>query len=406
MTATEHHRVYAQWQRIPDPSPTHVTVLFIGNGGAPTVQTAEAEIGGTYAEALTAIIEPIRENYDFLGWFTAPEGGTEVTAESAMPHTENHRVYARWQRSPITHVTALFIGNGGTPVAQTIEVEIGGTYAAALAAITTPVRSGHILIGWNTEPDGSGTEVSEETIVEEFDLRMLYAQWSRESVFFTNRHVYMIGVGGGRIDPHGSITRGGVATALKRVMSHESREVFWTRENPFYDVPNNGGTWYSNAVSTINASGLMTGQPGNVFGASQLITRAEMAVLVLGLIEVQIVHRSPDVSFLDVPEDHWAYEQIMQVARAGWMRGPGDGNFNPDASLSRAEFAYLMNGVLGRTIADIDTRNMIEWSDNTPGTWYYEALQIASNPTPGVQPLNWAALQQPYAIPHHLFDLS
>jgi len=76
----------------------------------------------------------------------------------------------------------------------------------------------------------------------------------------------------------------------------------------------------------------------------------------------------------------------------------GDGYFKPDAVLTRAEFAVLMNRVLGRPAADIDVGNMAVWVDNPYGTWYHWALQIASNASPGALEVDWVALQLPYAV--------
>jgi len=48
------------------------------------------------------------------------------------------------------------------------------------------------------------------------------------------------------------------------------------------------------------------------------------------------------VTFLDVPDDHWADPFIHGLAGARVSRGCGSGNFCPDAELNRAEMAILM----------------------------------------------------------------
>ena len=47
-------------------------------------------------------------------------------------------------------------------------------------------------------------------------------------------------------------------------------------------------------------------------------------------------------SFTDVPESHWAYTYVEQAAAKGYVNGVGDGRFNPDGSVTYAEFAALL----------------------------------------------------------------
>lgn len=51
-------------------------------------------------------------------------------------------------------------------------------------------------------------------------------------------------------------------------------------------------------------------------------------------------------AFSDVPETHWAYEQIQTMSEQGMIAGYPDGSFAPNGTLSRAEFLVLMARVL------------------------------------------------------------
>ena len=65
---------------------------------------------------------------------------------------------------------------------------------------------------------------------------------------------------------------------------------------------------------------------------------------------------------------------------AGWINGYEDGAFRPDAAITRAEAVTLVNNVLQRKPdADHMFDSMIKWPDNPEGTWYYEAIQEATN---------------------------
>ncbi|SHE27726.1 S-layer homology domain-containing protein [Marinitoga hydrogenitolerans DSM 16785] len=49
-------------------------------------------------------------------------------------------------------------------------------------------------------------------------------------------------------------------------------------------------------------------------------------------------------AFKDVPEDHWAYEYVMDLANRGIL--PMEDNFNPDIVLTKAEVAVLLSDTL------------------------------------------------------------
>lgn len=46
-------------------------------------------------------------------------------------------------------------------------------------------------------------------------------------------------------------------------------------------------------------------------------------------------------SFLDVSQNHWAYQFVEQAANNGWVAGVGDGKFNPNGKVTGAEW-YTM----------------------------------------------------------------
>ena len=71
-----------------------VKVSFNGNGGIPPLQNETAVVGDTYADTIAGITEPTRTNYTFVGWFTAPTGGTEVTGTTVVTETSDHTLYA------------------------------------------------------------------------------------------------------------------------------------------------------------------------------------------------------------------------------------------------------------------------------------------------------------------------
>ena len=49
-----------------------------------------------------------------------------------------------------------------------------------------------------------------------------------------------------------------------------------------------------------------------------------------------------DISFADLPANHWAYPAVMALVRKGVIKGYPDGSFKPDGIVTRSEFARMM----------------------------------------------------------------
>ena len=47
----------------------------------------------------------------------------------------------------------------------------------------------------------------------------------------------------------------------------------------------------------------------------------------------------PSSSYIDIPDNHWAYTEIKELQILGVMKGYPDGNFRPDNTITREEFA-------------------------------------------------------------------
>lgn len=73
------------------------TITFNVNGGnelSDAYKTKEVTYGGTYGTLPT----PSKSGYGFVGWFTEPEGGTEIKSNHTVSITENKTFYAHWKQ--------------------------------------------------------------------------------------------------------------------------------------------------------------------------------------------------------------------------------------------------------------------------------------------------------------------
>lgn len=137
---------------------------------------------------------PVREGYNFLGWYTSASGGTQVSASTTAG--TNATVYAHWQ---IKVYTVSYNANAGgenitnIPASQTKE-----HFDSLTLNITsrTLYRANYDFNYWNTAPDGSGTQYDRNNyIYTPNESATLYAQWTGQprSLYFDAR--------GGSISP-------------------------------------------------------------------------------------------------------------------------------------------------------------------------------------------------------------
>ncbi|MDY2969926.1 MAG: S-layer homology domain-containing protein [Butyricicoccus pullicaecorum] len=263
----------------------------------------------------------------------------------------------------------------------------------------------HPDAGDDDDDDNDRDDDTEEIIDEEVPLAE--TPWLNTE----DHYAYIIGYSeDGTVRPNANITRAEVATIFFRLLTDEARDQFWMTSNNFSDVlPND---WYNNAVSTMVNMGIIQGYEDGTFRPNANITRAEFAAIAARFMASG--YGVEDDLFTDIA-NHWARESINDAAMAGWINGYEDGTFRPDAAITRAEAVTLVNNVLQRKPdADHMLDSMIKWPDNPEGTWYYEAIQEATNSHDydlfedaeyetwtALQPnRDWAALEKDWANAH------
>lgn len=114
--------------------------------------------------------------------------------------------------------------------------------------------------------------------------------------------------------------------------------------NPLVDVV---GTKYERAVGYLYSLGVVTGIDARTYGPSEQVTRAQMAAFVMRSIGQQNAPVTSNISFKDVPADHWALGVIARAAQAGIVKGTPEGFFNPGAPVTYAEAVTMVLRALG-----------------------------------------------------------
>ncbi len=126
----------------------------------------------------------------------------------------------------------------------------------------------------------------------------------------------------------------------------------------------------------IEGLGLMQGYENGEFGEEDELTRAQMAMIVARLLQLEGVSVGGN-PFTDVAEDHWAYGVITTLYDMEIINGMGDGTFMPERSVNYFEAIKMLVAVLGY-------EQFAEDQGGYPGGYTMQAskLGILKNVTP------------------------
>ena len=142
------HTLYAYWE------PMKYTVTL--DPGEGEIESGSAALTVTYGDKYPTLPVPVRDRYDFVGWFTAPVNGKEVSAGDVVAITEDATLYARWQikESEIEYTIALD-GCGATkPGTRSVLLKKG----TQIEGIVLPERTGYTFAGYWSAPEGAGVQ--------------------------------------------------------------------------------------------------------------------------------------------------------------------------------------------------------------------------------------------------------
>jgi len=239
----------------------------------------------------------------------------------------------------------------------------------------TPTRESYTFTGWYADK----ALTQKITTVTMNSDKTVYAGWEATGVpdklNGDDHFAYVIGYPDGKVHPEGNISRAETATIFFRLLKADIRDGNLTADNDFSDVSN--GQWHNKAISTMAKLGIVKGRRADRFDPDASITRAEFAAI-CARFNTKPVENSG--SFSDI-SGHWAENEIERAAAFGWISGYPDGTFRPDARITRAEAMTMINRVLCRmpqSKSDL-LDSMVTWPDNKPSDWHYLAVQEATN---------------------------
>ena len=192
-----------------------------------------------------------------------------------------------------------------------------------------------------------------------------------------DHYYYIVGYEDGEVKPNNNITRAEVATIFFRLLTDDARARYWSQTNDYTDVA--ADSWYNNAISTLSNMGIINGYEDGTFQPNASITRAEFTAIATRFFDYTAEY---DGAFNDVSRSAWYADCVQAAVDMGLVDGYPDGGFHPNSNITRAEAVTIVNRVLNRAPHEdhlLDEDEMNVWPDNVYGAWYYADMQEATN---------------------------
>ena len=158
--------------------------------------------------------------------------------------------------------------------------------------------------------------------------------WYAEAVAYLTNKGIMDGVGDGRFDPDGTLTRAMSATILYRAEG----EPTVNREDSFTDTES--GTWYSDGVAWAAQNGLVQGYGKGRFGPTDPVTQEQLAAILW-----RYAGEPEGIGSAPAGTSVWAVDAVRWAVDSGVLGG-SDYNFQPKQPASRAQVAYTIAAYL------------------------------------------------------------
>ena len=150
----------------------------------------------------------------------------------------------------------------------------------------------------------------------------------------------------GTVRPDRSITRAEMTAMLDRVMDYQTKAA-----NPFTDLDD---AWYTEVVLKANAAGVISGYPDNTVRPNATISRQEAVAMFARVLSLDTTN-APEADFTDNDAvADWAKDAVNAMAAAGYIHG-SDGQFRPNAGITRAEVITIFNNIFDKLYAKAGT---------------------------------------------------
>ena len=351
--------VKAIFEKDAPPAPTEftITVKTDGNGTA-SASHAKAVVGTEIILTATP-----KTGYHFKEWQVISGGVTIKDDKFTMP-SANVEVKAIFEKDtggggggynpPVTYYTLRFETGGGSDIPS-----VQGTYNTYIDLTQyVPTWRGHTFIGWYTErslmnkvsgvyltkdmtvyagwrvDENPNTGANPFTDVSEKD-------WFYGDVMFVYENGLMLGTSKTLFSPHGTATRGMMATILWRMEGSPAPK----GKNSFTDVE--AGKWYADAITWTAENGIFAGYGKDKFGPDDPITREQLAAIFYRYADYKgydLTVKGNLDKFKDADKiTDYAKTAMQWAVGSGLVKGKSGNLLDPQGTATRAEIAAMLH---------------------------------------------------------------
>ncbi|MBL1173688.1 glycoside hydrolase family 10 protein [Pantanalinema sp. GBBB05] len=137
------------------------------------------------------------------------------------------------------------------------------------------------------------------------------------------------------------------------------------------------GHWAQNCIESLAQQRIINGYPDGTFRPNAPVTRAEFAVMVDSAFSTMSRIR-PSSPFKDVPTSHWAAKAIEYTYQTGFLSGYPGGKFNPSEQIVRVQAIGALAGGLRQVTNQPASQNLSTVFNDAQTIPAYAKTEIAA----------------------------
>ena len=329
-----------------------------GDNGTASASHAKAVVGTEIRLTATP-----NTGYHLKEWQVISGGVTIENNKFTMP-SANVEVKAIFEKDtggggggynpPVTYYTLRFETGGGSDIPS-----VQGTYNTYIDLTKyVPTWRGHTFIGWYSERSLMN-KVSGVYLTKDMTVYALWRvdknpntganpftdvsekDWFYGDVMFVYENGLMLGTSKTLFSPHGTATRGMMATILWRMEGSPAPK----GKNSFTDVE--AGKWYADAITWTAENGIFAGYGKDKFGPDDPITREQLAAIFYRYADYKgynLTVKGNLDKFKDADKvTDYAKTAMQWAVGSGLMKGKSGNLLDPQGTATRAEIAAMLH---------------------------------------------------------------
>lgn len=203
---------------------------------------------------------------------------------------------------------------------------------------------------------GGGTGAAEEgaaTVIEKQESRVEFkdmeGHWGKDDVEILGGRGIFAPDSNGNFNPEFKMTRSDFAIIITKAFDLKAVE-----ENEFKFTDIEKDSWYYASAKAISDNGIMKGFSEYTFAPDEVVTRQQMAVIMMRIIEKQgltvPVQESAASTAIELADKEviadWAADAIEKSVKLGVFKGDENQRFNPDQITTRAQIATVVRRIM------------------------------------------------------------